>query len=419
MFILLRTECILGVITHFYNDGKGRIDAQYMFNSESTGHKKLKVGDRVTCTARKISEDQPIVIYKIDSIDQDSWMPDEENFDNITPNTPVPLNTYTRVMRGEIIAKLNGEIAIDTMPETSKPIKLVISEIGCTFNPVIGDQVEIEAEFGVNHENPSDLVIIGYYGMKPNEQKFINGEITTFKKVLKYGLIDNKYLFYMDVLQHSSNQNMVPNKGDRVSSMVISSHQKIDDQEFFYRCTTLTKLNRMNQSGRLAQTFNEANEESEDEIDDTEFGMRLTKNEALKISLDGAKKRKQIDLIVVNTSNRTRRISEVAFRNHILASQVECRMLHRYHNIQAGQSFIYKIDVVAIISGEFKVKMDFKIDNKSLVRRSITLDVKYADEICGARVTHNKAYTQKIYSDKRETIRGQAPVSAPHFIDNR
>lgn len=395
-----------------------------MFNSEAIGNKKLKKGDRVSCTARKISEDQPIVIYKIDSIDDDSWMPTEDDFDIVNPSDPVPLNTYVRVLRGEIKGKLNGEIAIDTCPATPKPIKLAIAEIGCAFNPMVGDQVEIEAEFGVNHDNPSDFVVIGYYGMKPNEQKFITGVITSFKKVLQYGLIDNKYLFYMDVLQHSNNQNIIPNKGDTVSSNVISSHQKIDDQEFFYRCTDLVKIRsdnskRSEPSNRAAANTNTVHEESDDEHGDDDCGMIFTRNNALIVSLDGLHKQKTIEFIVENHSDRTHRISEVSFKNQILASIIKCNELYRYHNIQAGKRFVYKIDVSAVISGEFKIKMDFKIDNKIPVRRTITVNVKNVDEINGSRVTHNKAYTKKIYSEKRETIKGQAPVVSPHFIDQR
>lgn len=160
-----------------------------MFNNEAKANKKLKVGDRVSCTARKISEDQPIVIYKIDTIEQDVWGFDQENFDtdDDESNAPIPLNNYTRVLRGEITAKYNGEIAVKCV-ETPKPLKMVISEIGCAFNPMLGDQVEIEAEFGISRDNASDYVVIGYYGMKPNDQKQVTGQITSFKKKLRYSI---------------------------------------------------------------------------------------------------------------------------------------------------------------------------------------------------------------------------------------
>lgn len=392
-----------------------------MFNSGAVGHRKLKKGDRVLCMARKISDDQPIAIYKIESVIEDSWAPNgEDDFDIANASDPVPLNTYIRVLRGEIKGKLNGEIAIDTCPATPKPIKLVISEIGCRFNPMIGDQVEIETQFGINHNDPTDFAVIGYYGMKPTEQKFITGEITDFRKVLQYGLIDNKYLFYMDVLQHSNNQNVMPNKGDTVSSNVISSHQKIDDREFFYRCTDLVKIRSdKKRDDQTANNANQAHEESDDEHGDDGCGMIFTKNNALIISLDGKQKQKTIEFVVQNNSDRSHRISAVSFKNQILASIVKCNDLYRYHNVQPGGRFVYKIDVLAVISGKFKIKMDFKIDNKIPMRRTITVNVQNADEISGPRVTHTKAYTKKVYSEQRETIKGQAPVVAPHFIDQR
>lgn len=230
----------------------------------------------------------------------------------------------------------------------------------------------------------------------------------------------------MDVLQNSSNQNNLPNQGDTVTADVISSHQKCDDQEFFYRCVKLWKV-RSNQHTHEASAskptiddHENIEPESEDEIDNDECGLMLTKSAALKVSFDGEQKGKKIiDLKVVNKSECRRRISHVTFRNQILASQVECKELHVYHNIQSGGMFVYRIEVIGILSGVFKIKLDFKVDDKYPVRRCITLDVKNVDEIEGTRLTHSKAYTKNIYTEKRETVKGHGPVSAPHFIDCR
>lgn len=231
----------------------------------------------------------------------------------------------------------------------------------------------------------------------------------------------------MDIFQHSSNQNYMPNQGDTVNVDVISSHQKIDDGEFFYRCIRIWKV-RSNQhtSGTAAELelaagdIDDQEPESDDEIDNEECGLAITKNDALKVSFDGEQKgKKSVEMIVVNKSDNTRRISEVSFRNHIVAAQVECKELHRYHSIKSGGHFVYKIEVVGILCGLTKIKIDFKIDNKYLVRRCITLDVKDVEEIEGARLTHSKAYTKKIYMERGEVVRGHAPVAAPHFIDQR
>lgn len=126
-------------MTHLYTDGKGgRIDNQYWFNQKAAKNLNLKVGDKVSCTARKLSEEQPIVIYMINSIDEDAWTADVREFDNIEPNDPIPMETYEKILSGGIVEKFNGEIAIRTAP---KPIRLMISEIGCHFNPTVGDQV--------------------------------------------------------------------------------------------------------------------------------------------------------------------------------------------------------------------------------------------------------------------------------------
>lgn len=414
----------LGTVTHLYSDGDGRIDDQYTFNREAVPNLRLKVGDKVLCMARKISNDKPLVIYKIDAIEEDSWSSEPLDLIGCTTSNPIPLKTFQKWLRGGIIVKQNGIIVIDTRPNPEKPIKLTIAEIGCTFNPTEGDQVEVETEYGIDQNDPSVYAITGYYGMKAIDQKAITGEITAFKKKMQYGLIDNKYLFYMDVLQHSNNQNCVPNKGDTVTSDVISSHQKIDDQEFFWRCINLVKVrsaNRINGGGEGSHLSEKSIEivDSDDEIDNEICGITLTKNSDLKVTLDATNARKKIELIAVNNSNRSRKISQVKFNNELIASQIECNDLYRYNNIQANGRFIYRIDVVGKIRGVTKLKMDFTIDNKHSIRRCITIDVQNVAEKNITRVTHSKAYTKKIYSDKRDTVKGVKPVDSPHFVDQR
>lgn len=319
----------IGTVTHLYTDGKGRIDKQYIFTPEAAANLKLKVGDKVTCTARKLSDDQPIVIYKINAVDEDSWIAsDVLDLDNIAPNDPVPLQTYEKILTGEIKAKINGEIFINTTP---KPIRLLIAETGCHFNPTIGDVVQVEVEFGISCANPNEeSAAIGYYGMKALDEKFVTGKITAFKKRMEYGLVDDKYIFFMDVLQNSDNQNCVPNVDDTVSVHVISSHQKVDDREFFFRCYKLNKFRTGNASkaplGAEIDTF----EESDDEIDEDISGLMITKNSALTVTLDGMQARKRVELVVENPTDRTHRISQVTFNNQLIASQIECNELHRY-----------------------------------------------------------------------------------------
>ncbi|XP_031620901.1 probable RNA helicase armi [Contarinia nasturtii] len=413
-----------GKVTHLYSDGNGRIDGKYMLTSGSMANKKLKIGDWVICTARKISDDQPIVIYKIDSVEEEYWDATLADIDGTNKNSAIPLNTCLRVLRGEIKQKFNGEIVIDTRPETPQPIKILISESECTFNPMAGDQVEVEALFGINRENPSECTVFGYYGMKANERKTVTGEITAFKKKLKYGLIDNKYIFYVDILQHSDNQkqNAVPNEGDTVVAEVISSLQKPDYGEFFFRCIKITKIS-SNKSKNATSSSLENNDteivESDDEIDCEDAGIVFTRSESLSVVLDGSKEKKYIELTATNVSDRTRKISPAKFQNQILASQLECDELYRPHDIRPGDRYVYKINLIGILTGVFKVKIDFKIDNKYSVRRCFTLDVKNVEEVEYVRVKQTKAYTQKIYTNKREISKGQAPISSPHFIDNR
>lgn len=199
----------------------GIVDQKYVFSREAGLNFKLKAGDKVTCNARKLSEELPIVIYSIIAVDEEAWTAaDEQELDDIAPSSsnPVPLQTYEKQLNGTIKVKMNGETAIDTTP---KPIRMQISEIGCTFNPMVGDQVAIDAKFGISCDNPDEHTPIGYYGMKALETKTITGKITTFQKKQEYGLVDDTYIFFIDVLQHSANHSCMPNVGDTVHTMVL------------------------------------------------------------------------------------------------------------------------------------------------------------------------------------------------------
>lgn len=425
--ILIRI--FIGIVTDLYNDGSGRIDTNYQFNTEAASHlPTIRVGARVSCLARKISKDLTL-IYKVNSVDDDddddTWMAnDQVDFDDIRPGNFVAMETHQRSLKGEIVGKMNGEIGVKVYhQETELAVKLLITEIGCTFNPTAGDIIDLDVECGVDPNNPNVPTLVGYYGLKANDYDVILGRITTFKKKLEYGLIDEKYIFFLDVLQHSNNQNWMPNKGDMVSADVISSHQKIDDREFFWRCTNIVKTRgqkTQNDAAILECHDNGDDAASDDEIDDATCGLTMTPNAKLKAQLDEIISKKRLKMIVDNKSDRPHRIGEATFSNEIIASQIECNQLYRPHTIQAGGRVVYDITVIGKMRGLFKLKMDFIIDNKHVMRRCITIDVKSVEESSrSARVSHSKAYTKKVYTQRGETIKGIRPVDSPHFIDIR
>lgn len=412
----------LGKITQYNNDRSGVIDKKYLFPAGAAENLELRVGDRVSCKARKISDDQPVVIYKIDSVHSDTWGgDDEEDYDDTSTRDLVALRTYTKMVRGEIKLKFNGEIIVHD--GASSTIRLKISEIGCTFNPMVGDQVEAEVQFGFD---PKDLdkphEMTGYYGMKPIDTTNITGKITKFRKKMQYGLVDDKFIFYMDVLQHSSNQNFLPNVNDDVFVEAISSHQTVDDQNYYHRCVSLTPVT-INRNGRLARSKGIENDPNdvEDEIDDDNCGMTFTRNEELKVLLESSLSQKTIELVVINNSDSPRRINKVSFSNQILESHITCDALYGPRNIQPNGRFVYKIDVTKVRLKSSKLLLNFNIDNKYTVRRCITIDVKNVEEVTAPRVEHSKAYTHNIYDStiKTNKIKGRAPVVAPHFIDRR
>lgn len=389
-----------------------------MFNQEAASHLRLKVGVRVSYDARYLSEDQPVAIYRIHSIEESAW--ESNNFDHNSSNEKLPLNVRIKCLHGKVIGKLNGEIAIEAK-DLKKLVKVNISDSGCPFNPREGDQIELDSKIAVNPDDCNDCSILEFYGIKANDSKTIKaGKITSFRKKLSYGLVDNTYIFFADVLQHSDNQNMVPNIGDTVCCDVITSYQKTEtDGVFFWRCINLVKIRSVSPTGSAAIPQDMPINDSEDEINDVNCGIEMTNNDALKVTLDATFPQKQVKLIAENKSNKPHKISQVRFNHSILDSQIKCDELYLPHTIKPGERFEYKIDISGKFSGLHKLRADFKIDDKHLIRRCFTMDVKYVDEKASATVNMSKAYTKKIYTERRDVVKGVRPIESPHFIDNR
>lgn len=405
-------------MTNVYSDGSGRIDEKNMFSNEAASRLQLKVGDRVSYTARYLSEDQPVLIYKINSKEESAW--ECNNFDYSSSGETLPLNVRIKFLHGKVTCKLNGEIAIESK-YLKNHIKLNITDSGCHFNPREGDQIELEAKIAVNPDDCNDCTILEFYGIKANDSKTVKaGKITSFKKRLSYGLVDEKYIFFLDVLQHSDNQNMVPNIGDTVSCDVITSDQKTaTGDQFYWRCINLVKIRSAIPNGLAVTPQEMPINDTEDEIDIADCGIRMTKNDALKVTLDATFPQKQIKLVAENLSNKSHKISQVKFNHSILDSQIKCDALYLSHTIQAGGRFIYRIEVSGKFPGLHKLQADFQIDDKHWMRRCFTIDVKYIDEKPSTTVNRSKAYTKKIYTELRDVVKGVRPVNSPHFVDFR
>lgn len=381
----------------------------------------MERNDRVKCLVRKVSEDKPVEIYKIEAKEENTWDVNDFESDPQLDGRITQLDVCIKWLNGEVKTKLNGEIFIETK-YSPKPLKLGIADSGCSFNPMIGDQVKVEAKLGSDPNKIDNCTIIEYYSLKAIDEKNIkSGKIKLFKKKLAYGLVEYDsqiHIFFLDVLQHSDNQNMVPNVGDIVSCTAITSHQYIGDEEFFWRCINLVKIGSAVAKNVVIPQMPLEMDESDDEIDDDMCGIKMTKNDALKVKLDANVTQKQIRLTVENTSNQSRKISPAKYHNAILESQIGCIELTSPRTIPPGKKFVYHIDIMGKIRGIHKLKVDFQIDGKHLIRRCFTIDVKSVDENA-TMVNISRAQTKKIYTKQCDIVRGQAPISSPHFIDNR
>lgn len=408
------------MITQLYSNGDGRVDDQYPFHSEASCGLNINQGDTVICMARKISEERPVEIYKIYCRKEDEW-----GEDGISPETksPVALKTQREWFGGRVLHKINGDLLIDIL-RIDKKLRIPMNEIGCTFIPSIGDDLNIQLEYGVD-DGGEVTEILGFYALRPIRTKSIIGKIDLFKKKMSFGTVDKEYLFYMDVLQHSDNRDNIPNVGDSIDAEVISGEYNIqNERSLFWRCIRLVRNRQNSDQPTTYRNLLELNAGygSDDEQNvDVASGIEITSNQQLQVSLESTNDREIIELIVYNETNRLRNISPVKFEHEIMSSQISCPDLFRNHEIQPNGRYKYSLEVIGKICGNTRIHINFTVDNQYTLRRCITVHVKhYGGEDSGAvRILRSTAYTKSIFDQKANIQRGVRPVDMPRFIDNR
>lgn len=380
---------------------------------------KLKVGDKVVCMARKISDEKPVEIYKIQGKLIDEWGEKCETADTFNP---IPISTQCEWFGGCILAKVNGELLVDVL-RIDKKILFPINDFGCTFNPRVGDEINIQFEYGVD-SNGTVNDILGFYAIRPIRSKTLSGKITKFKKKISYGIVDKEYLFYMDVLQHSDNRDNMPDKDDFVDIEVISGVYNIDTEPtMHWRCVRLVKNSQNSRAIVKHDLFALNNGDgSDDETNmDSTCGIQITRNDQLQASLKNTNDKQIIELVICNLTDRIRDVAQVKFEHEIMSSQIVCPDLYRVVKIQPNDKHKYSLEIIGKICGHTEIKIMFTIDKQYKMRRCITVHVaRYEDEDTSAvRLNRSAAYTKTIFDRKTAVHHGIRPVDIPRFIDNR
>lgn len=263
---------------------------------------------------------------------------------------------------------------------------------------------------------------LGVCGIRPSVIKTITGKITHFKKKLDYGIIDNTYVFFMDVLMHSDNIDSMPDFGDYVVAEVIESKQETKDcRTFDWRCIKLVRKpkSRNDETEPKSIIKDSVADVQIDEIDAVGSGISMTENSKMTASFDSTGEQKTISLVVRNTSNETKTIPAVVFDHLIFSAQIECPELYKARQIPANSEYVYKIVVKAKICGTSKLLFNFDLGENLKFRRCITVHVRQAvDEDSFLPIIRSKAYTKNVYNDRTEVVKGVRPVASPHFIEN-
>lgn len=317
----------VGKITHIYSDRGGRIDNQFIFNADCVIGGGLEVGNTVVCMARKMAES--IEIYKVEKLVTERWEDEyENNYNNncsedIAANRPIALRTDSKWIKGIIESKSAGIITINTFGIIEKKIKIALNEIGCTFIPKCGDQIDVDIEYEIEDIHSSQISPIGFYSMRPADSKTISGKITRFNRNTAVGEVEQEYMFYADVLQHSDNRDSMPDKNDCVIAEVIRCDVEVDLKRYFWRCIYIVKDIRGNNNDDNntmknclpMQGIDMVAREANDEIDNP--FVTFTRNHDLKVSLEKTNDKQQIRLIAKNVSSEERKISKCTYGNII------------------------------------------------------------------------------------------------------
>lgn len=284
----------------------------------------LEVGNTVVCMARKVAES--IEIYKVEKLVTERWE-DEYDKNNRSEDTaahrPIALRTDSKWIKGIIESKSAGIVTIDTFGIVEKKINIALNEIGCTFIPKCGDQIDVDIEYEIEDMHSSQISPIGFYSMRPADSKTISGKITRFNRNLAVGEVEQEYLFYADVLQHSDNRDSMPDKNDCVIAEVIRCDIEVNMKRYFWRCIYIVKDIRGNSNDNNntmknllpMQGTGMATQEANDEMDNA--FVTFTRNHDLKVSLEKTNDKQQIQLIAKNVSSEQRKISKCTYGNII------------------------------------------------------------------------------------------------------
>lgn len=274
--------------------------------------------------ARKMAES--IEIYKVEKQETERWEEEYVNInrsEDISVHRPIALRTDRKWIKGVIESKSAGNVIIDTFGMIEKKIKIALDEIGCTFIPKCGDEIDVDIEYEIEDMHSIQISPIGFYSMRPADSKTISGKITRFNRNTAVGEVEQEYLFYADVLQHSDNRDSMPDKNDCVIAEVIRCDIEAELKRYFWRCIYIVKDIRGNnndnnntmKSFQPSQGINMATPETKNETDNP--FVTFTRNHNLKVSLEKTNDKQQIQLIAKNLSNEQRKISKCTYGNII------------------------------------------------------------------------------------------------------
>lgn len=116
-----------------FADGHGRIDQNHLFTTEMKGNLKLKKGDIVRYSMRKISDDV-YNICRILSVEDECWsleafLDGEDCASKKTEANKMAIETFDKWIHGTIIKKQSGDLTIQIPGENFDAIEVAINDI--------------------------------------------------------------------------------------------------------------------------------------------------------------------------------------------------------------------------------------------------------------------------------------------------
>lgn len=335
---------------------------------------------------------------------------------------PDLFTTKIITLNGVVIAKVRKLVTIgDTGREA---IEINLDVVNHFFNPMVGDELSLEAKVANDCTNPQTVgEILNIVSIRAANKRNILGKITKMPaKRSAHGVVEGEfvYMFYENALENAENREKPPDLDDSVVGEAISGRYetgKVRGYDIFWRCI---KLYNLEQKDEVVDLFSMTNLARVDELNVN--GIWVTPNADLKAKFERLNDRQVLSILVKNISDTVKSVPKVEIRG-LENSQIEI-LNNRCCELQSDEAFVYEMEATAKCFGIAREVIEFEFPGNERIRRIIQIELTPdLPDVQGAQQPHlierNFSYTQAVMSNRNEVQKGVRAQNAPRFVGRK